>query len=218
MSIENAVPVSNDPPHIVTNGVEVATVEILDQNEAPESDEEHIARLEQEMAALPIVNKLRDDSNITEVVAYGHMSPSAYQHSLTASTLRGRGKIAVRPLKFFNQDKTECYMICHLGRSLCGHDGIIHGGMLGTLLDEHLAYVTVPSLPNHTGFTARLEVNYRAPVKADQWVIIGGKLDSLDGRKAWADAWIEAIDQSIKYTEARALYVSPRQPMAKVEF
>lgn len=23
----------------------------------------------------------------------------------------------------------------------CGHDGIIHGGMLGTLLDEHLAYV-----------------------------------------------------------------------------
>ncbi|KAI8582911.1 hypothetical protein K450DRAFT_225416 [Umbelopsis ramanniana AG] len=218
MSIENTVPIANEPPHIVTNGVDVATVEILDQTEAPESDEDHNARLEREMVALPIVNKLRDDPNITEVVAYGHLPPSAYQHSLTASTLRGRGKIAIRPLKFFNKEKTECYMICHLGRSLCGHDGIIHGGMLGTLLDEHLAYVTVPSLPNHTGFTARLEVNYRAPVKADQWVIVGGKLDYVDGRKAWADAWVEAIDQSIKYTEARALYVSPRQPMAKVEF
>ncbi|GAB5592912.1 hypothetical protein Unana1_07812 [Umbelopsis nana] len=217
MSIDNDVPVSNEQPHLVTNGENIATMEII-VPEVPETDEEHIARLETEMAALPIVNKLRSDPNITEVVAYGHLTPSAYQHSLTASTLRGRGKIAIRPLKFFNQDKTECYMICHLGRSLCGHDGIIHGGMLGTLLDEHLAYVTLPGLPNHTGFTAHLEVNYRAPVKADQWVIVGGKRDSVEGRKAWADAWIEDIEQKVKYTEARALYVSPRQPLAKVEF
>lgn len=73
-------------------------------------------------------------------------------------------------------------------------------------------------MPNHTGFTARLEVNYRAPVKANQWVIVGGKRDVIEGRKAWADAWIEDIDQNVKYTEARALYVSPRQPLAKVEF
>lgn len=117
MSIDNDVPVSNEQPHLVTNGENIATMEII-VPEVPETDEEHIARLETEMAALPIVNKLRSDPNITEVVAYGHLTPSAYQHSLTASTLRGRGKIAVRPLKFFNQDKTECYMICHLGRSL----------------------------------------------------------------------------------------------------
>ncbi|CAM0142331.1 hypothetical protein VKS41_002182 [Umbelopsis sp. WA50703] len=217
MSIENVTHTSNEP-HIITNGVDVATVEILEGTETPETDEEHCTRLERECDELAIVQKLRNDPNIEEVIAYGHLTASAYQHSLTASTLRGRGKIAVRPLKFFNQDKTECYMICHLGRSLCGHDGIIHGGMLGTLLDEHLAYVTLPGLPNHTGFTARLEVNYRAPVKANQWVIVGGKREVIEGRKAWADAWIEDIDQNIKYTEARALYVSPRQPLAKVEF
>lgn len=55
-------------------------------------------------------------------------------------------------------------------------------------------------------------------MKADQWVIVGGKRDSVEGRKAWADAWIEDIEQKVKYTEARALYVSPRQPLAKVEF
>ncbi|CAO3662437.1 unnamed protein product [Umbelopsis vinacea] len=217
MSIENIVPVPDAQPNNVVNGAAFTVMEVS-VPDVPETDEEHIARLENEMAALPIVNKLRNDPDITEVVAYGHLTPTAYEHSLTASTLRGRGKIAVRPLKFFNQDRTECYMICHLGRSLCGHDGIIHGGMLGTLLDEHLAYVTLPGLPNHTGFTARLEVNYRAPVKANQWVIVGGKRDSVEGRKAWADAWIEDIDQKIKYTEARALYVSPRQPLAKVEF
>jgi hypothetical protein len=31
--------------------------------------------------------------------------------------------------------------VVHLGKALCGHDGIIHGGLLATLLDEVLALV-----------------------------------------------------------------------------
>jgi hypothetical protein len=27
----------------------------------------------------------------------------------------------------------------HVGRGVCGHDGIIHGGLLATILDESLA-------------------------------------------------------------------------------
>jgi hypothetical protein len=117
MSIENIVPVPDAQPNNVVNGTAFTVMEVS-VPDVPETDEEHIARLENEMTALPIVNKLRNDPDITEVVAYGHLTPTAYEHSLTASTLRGRGKIAVRPLKFFNQDRTECYMICHLGRSL----------------------------------------------------------------------------------------------------
>jgi acyl-coenzyme A thioesterase PaaI-like protein len=29
-------------------------------------------------------------------------------------------------------------IIVHVGRGLCGHDGIVHGGLLATLLDEGL--------------------------------------------------------------------------------
>ena len=29
--------------------------------------------------------------------------------------------------------------VIHLGRALCGHDGIIHGGLIATVFDESLA-------------------------------------------------------------------------------
>jgi acyl-coenzyme A thioesterase PaaI-like protein len=37
--------------------------------------------------------------------------------------------------------------IVHMGRALCGHDGIIHGGLIATVFDETLARnVSLPAL------------------------------------------------------------------------
>ncbi|KAI8330703.1 HotDog domain-containing protein [Chlamydoabsidia padenii] len=183
---------------------------LLYQDDSNLTDPEEIALAQQE-ANLRIVQELKHpDSEWQQVRAYGHLSESARKHSLTATTLRRPGSIHRLPLKFFNKDKTECIIIAHLGLNMCGHDGIIHGGLLATLLDEHLAYVTLPHLPNYTGFTANLNVNYRLPVKSNQWVIIRGKLDRVEGRKAWADAWIEHVENGSRFTEAKALYISPR--------
>ncbi|ORX48766.1 Thioesterase/thiol ester dehydrase-isomerase [Hesseltinella vesiculosa] len=168
------------------------------------------ALLAEQEANLKKVQDLRSSDDWQEIVAYGYLNDSARSHSLTATTLRGHGMIHRRPLKFYNKDKSECIIIAHLGTNLCGHDGIIHGGLLATLLDEHLAYVTLPHLPNFTGFTANLNVDYRAPVKSNQWVAIRGKLDRVEGRKGYANAWIEHIDTGMAFTEARALYISPR--------
>lgn len=67
----------------------------------------------------------------------------------------------------------------------------------------------MPSLPNLTGFTANLKVDYKEPVEANQWIIVHGILDRVEGRKAYANAWVETIE-GIKTTEASALYISPR--------
>ncbi|ORZ15205.1 HotDog domain-containing protein [Absidia repens] len=191
------------------HGPDSDQAQLLDNDTLP-TDPAELALAQQE-ASLRIVHDLRHpDSEWQEVRAYGYLSDSAKKHSLTATTLRQPGSIHRRPLKFFNNDKTECILIAHLGQHLCGHDGIIHGGLLATLLDEHLAYVTLPKLPNYTGFTANLNVDYRRPVKSNQWVIVRGKLDRVEGRKAWADAWVEHIEDGTKFTEARALYISPR--------
>ena len=40
------------------------------------------------------------------------------------------------PLAFVRSDEQEMESYLHVGRSLCGHDGVIHGGMLATILDE----------------------------------------------------------------------------------
>lgn len=60
-------------------------------------------------------------------------------NSLTAGALRGPGKLGVIPLIRGKKDESESVVFIHVGRGLCGHDGIIHGGLLATLLDEALA-------------------------------------------------------------------------------
>lgn len=60
-------------------------------------------------------------------------------NNLSAGALRGPGKLALMPLVRARRDETEAVVITHVGRGLCGHDGIIHGGLLATLLDECLA-------------------------------------------------------------------------------
>ena len=59
-------------------------------------------------------------------------------NSLTAGALRGPGKLALTPLVRGRYDETESVVFLHLGRGVCGHDGIVHGGLIATLLDETL--------------------------------------------------------------------------------
>ncbi|KAI8982246.1 HotDog domain-containing protein [Mycotypha africana] len=190
------------PSHNNNNNVKVIAKE--DSNHAS-------SLLADEEASLDLVQSLRESDDWEEIVAYDHLSESAKSHSLTATSLRQPHLIERRPLKFYNKDKTKCVMIAHLGPNLCGHDGIIHGGLAATLLDEMLAYVTIPHLPTRTGFTANLNVNYRKPIVSNQWVVIRGEFERTEGRKAWGKAWIETTDASpVLLTEATALYMGPR--------
>jgi hypothetical protein len=60
-------------------------------------------------------------------------------NNLTAGALRGPGLLALPPLVRARRDESEGFILVHVGRGLCGHDGIVHGGLLATLLDEALA-------------------------------------------------------------------------------
>ena len=45
------------------------------------------------------------------------------------------------PLALVRSDEQETETYLHVGRGLCGHDGIIHGGLLATILDEAMGRV-----------------------------------------------------------------------------
>ncbi|KAI7902440.1 HotDog domain-containing protein [Cokeromyces recurvatus] len=181
-------------------------VPIAEEKDILSPEEEELKRQESELS---LVKDLRNSSDWYETISHGHLSPSAKQHSLTAHSLRGPHKILRRPLKFFNKDKTMCIVILHVGDHLCDKKERIHNGLLAALLDEHLAFVTLPSLPNYTGFTANLNVDYLNPVAPNQWLIVRGILNRVEGRKAYAEAWIENVDGE-RMAEAKALYISPR--------
>ncbi|CAD6888192.1 unnamed protein product [Tilletia controversa] len=148
---------------------------------------------------------------------YTTYPPVKAMHSMTAGSLRGPGKIAVPPLVLSKTEAGalaeggeagEALVFVHLGRSLCGHDGVIHGGMLCTIADEALARTAFYGLPNGVAVTAKLEVEFKKPVRADQFVCTRSKITELKGRKAFVEGQIEDMDGNV-LAKARALFVEP---------
>lgn len=104
----------------------------------------HIAELEEQLDHLPVLeaHRARDDKHEWyETRPYVNLPEERRVNSLTAGTLKGPGKLAIPPLVRARHDAKENWVFIHVGRALCGHEGVIHGGLLATLLDETLARV-----------------------------------------------------------------------------
>ena len=107
----------------------------------PES-QAYVIALEEQLQKLPILLKHRvneDPEAWYETRPYGTIPEDRLVNNLTAGALRGPGRLALLPLVRARVDESEALAIVHVGRGLCGHDGIVHGGLLATLLDETMA-------------------------------------------------------------------------------
>ncbi|TRM62411.1 HotDog domain-containing protein [Schizophyllum amplum] len=181
----------------------------------PESTPEgqkHMQDLEDAMQRLPLLQQLRaaqDADEWYEARPYLFFPEERRVNNLTAGVLRGPGKLAVHALVRARKDETESYVILHVGRALCGHDGIVHGGLLATLLDESLARTAIMNLPERVGVTATLTVHYKAPVKADQFIIIKTRAGEVNGRKAAVSGIVQDLEGK-ELANASALFVQPR--------
>lgn len=135
-------------------------------------------------------------------------------HNLTSGTLSGPDKIVVPPFAWAEDGGKSLVTICYLGKDLCGHPGIVHGGLLATLLDEGLARCCFPALPNKMAMTASLTLNYRKPAKADGYVVMRARTVKVEGRKAWVEGRIETLvsegEEPSILVEAEALFIEPK--------
>lgn len=162
----------------------------------------------------PIAQALRADGSYTESRPHLRLPQPMRQHSLTAGVLAGPGRIVVPPLVFCDDLRGKLVSLAFLGEDLCGHPGIIHGGLSATLLDESMGRCGLAALPNRMGFTAQLTVNYRKPVKAGSYVVIKAEVVKTEGRKVWVTGRIEGLEdgemEGEVLAEAEALFVQPR--------
>jgi len=113
--------------------------------------------------------------------------------------------------------------VIHLGGHLVGYPGVIHGGLLATIMDEVLA-VTAMHKPQlkmeeeesenmgiemEPAVTADLRMKYRKPVWAEQDVVLKGWRVKEEGRKVWVKGTLsKAVDEEEEVlVEAEALFV-----------
>ncbi|KAG8902377.1 hypothetical protein FRC00_011395 [Tulasnella sp. 408] len=178
-------------------------------SDSPEGQDQ-VQQIEHTLHHLPLVEAYRTNTKeYYETRPYASYPEEKRIHSLTAGTLSGPGKFAVRPLVFAKWDESESVVFIHLGRSLCGHDGIVHGGLLATILDEALARTAFMNLPSKIGVTANLNINYKLPTKADQFIVVKTRIAEVKGRKATVTGLIEDLNGKV-LVEVTGLFVEPK--------
>lgn len=184
----------------------------------PQDDE--AAAVEEVVNNCSLAKELRQRPEMKE--SRPHMKfPEAFRRdNLTGGTLMGPGRLTVPPLAWNEEGGKSMVTIMHLGKGVCGHPGIVHGGLLATLLDEGLARCCFDALPTKTAVTAKLEINYLKPTPAGQYVVLRAETKRVEGRKAWVEGQIETLvadgETPVVLAKASGLFISPRSGVAAV--
>ena len=177
--------------------------------------DERTAEVDEFITNHPVAQALRRDPRFKESRPHMKIPETARAHNLTGGTLAGPGKIWVPPLSFGEEGGKSMTILYYLGSDLCGHPGIIHGGLLATILDEGMARCCFAALPNKVGMTASLTMDYRAPLPSDSYVCLRATTTKVEGRKAWVEGRIESLvgegETPKLFVEAKALFVEPKQ-------
>lgn len=188
---------------------------ILDHSRTPEEDSED--ELRRHIFDHPLSKKLRRQSGVSERWMNDAMPAALRAYNLTAGTLYGPGMLEVPPLTFTcsTAGLPSMTQIIYVGSRLSGHPGIVHGGMLATILDEGLARACFPAFASSTGVTASLKIDYRTPCPADSFVVLRAWTTKVERRKAWCNGRIELLldgddTQEVILAEAEGLFVEPR--------
>ena len=163
----------------------------------------------------PLVRSLRANPDFTESRPHMKIPEALRASNLTGGTLAGPGRIVVPPSSWSERGGESLVSIFYLGKDLCGHPGIVHGGLLATILDEGLARCCFPALPNKIAMTASLNINYRKPAPGESYVVLKAKTVKVEGRKAWVEGHIETLpaegEEPVVLVEASALFIEPKQ-------
>lgn len=99
-----------------------------------------------------------------------------------------------------------------------GYPGVLHGGIIASILDETSGRAFGPSVENpRFMFTAKLEVTYRKPVPIGEPLRIVGKAVNDKGRSAEGWAGIYAKGSGDLLAEGSAILVNvPEEKLAEI--
>ncbi|KAJ5825251.1 hypothetical protein N7474_002389 [Penicillium riverlandense] len=176
------------------------------------ADRQELQRLEQMFdVGIPIVQELRRDPDYVETQAYMNYDDETRPHRLTSGPMAGSRGLGLQ--KIFWNDKTK-NLICvvYLGCGIEGWPRVVHGGALGTVIDESLGRAAIRHFPARTGVTANLDIHYRAPVFSGNFYTLHSTVDqsrSTD-RKAFATCEVRDLGGRV-CVEASGIFVVPKR-------
>jgi uncharacterized protein (TIGR00369 family) len=129
------------------------------------------------------------------------------------SPVYGPGNPVAPPMMATHSDDGRATGRVTLGKSHEGPPGLVHGGVVATLLDHVLARAVRAA--GRGGLTATLRVTYRRPVQLGVPLLATAEVGTTDGRRTTATARLVAEDDpSTTLAEAEGLFVALRPERA----
>lgn len=182
--------------------------------------DEFSREVDEHIRTCSIAKDLRAHPDFRESRPHLQIPEAMRSHNLTGGTLAGPGMIVVPPYIWNQKEGKELVQIFYVGNKVSGHPDIVHGGLLATMLDEGLARCCFPALPNKVGVTAKLQINYKRPTKAEQYLVLKATTTKIEGRKAFVEGHIETMPEDGEEPEilvtADALFVEPKHAAVSI--
>ncbi len=92
-------------------------------------------------------------------------------------------------LNIFSDNENKCAVAkTVIDEKFSGWSGIVHGGIISTLLDEIMAYAAFTA--GGTGVTGEMTVRFKKPVPTGKEISVEGKIESQKGRIVYTSAQI----------------------------
>ena len=139
----------------------------------------------------------------------GELDAVDYTSITLWSVAMAKIRSAASPLQQREDGSYERYISLADAPHYCFYPGVIHGGLLATILDEAFAEVCSPAL------TAGLGITYKAPLRPGVTIRVAVWVARAEARKRWVAGRIDSVaedkrSQRITLTEAQALFILPR--------
>lgn len=141
----------------------------------------------------PLMNKLKNHKGFQEI-RHSSLFPKEHKfYHVGIGLLSGKGHLTIDPILFSREEEGTLYAFYHLGENLCGHDGVIHNGILSTIMDEGLCFAGFPLLPHKYGVTGRLDLTFNAPVPPNSFVVLKAQVSEIKDRKCVITGTLEMV-------------------------
>jgi len=152
-------------------------------------------KLESRLQDLKVVKKLSKDERFVQTRSWESFNtisklPIEEYHSkknpIIHESLTEPGGIAIAPLVFNDAENRESHVIIHLGKRLAGYPLIVHGGVLGLMVDEVFKKSCAAEfgvLDVNKLHTEKSVLNYRSPTFVNTFALFETKCEALGDDK-----------------------------------
>ena len=121
-------------------------------------------------------------------------------------------------LSFYIDEQDQVVSEINVPEHFQGYPGVVHGGIVATMLDETLARAVMADDPNRFMFTGRLTTRYRKPAPLGVPLKLVGKVLRDRGRVAECASYLYGPDGEL-YAEAEGLLMQvPEDTNSNTDF